>query len=175
MYHWVWESAIAPTYRAYLRNRLFKLRDEIRSCKCDVVSENDKRALVLLHESINIYLTRLHLINMSLRSKIEQEYENNPKLRERVRNRREILTRAENPKVLEIYAECNDILEKAYLMNAGGWFVYLVPVAILVAIFATIKNFMLSLLKFTEISKDLLAISPRDAEDILPAPTLVPA
>jgi len=158
VYHLLWESAILPTHRLYLRNKLFKLRDEIRELKQQGISEKDKAALKLLHQSVNFYTTRLHQLTMGLQITLEQEYKEDPKFRERVAKKSEILKSADNKAVLKIYNEANDILENAYLMNAGGWFVYLIPIALM----------LFPIQKIKELIESLLAISPHEADRILP-------
>lgn len=60
IYHFVYESIIAPNVRLELRFELFKLRDELRNIKLNrELSKEDNEVFSILDETICVAINRL--------------------------------------------------------------------------------------------------------------------
>ena len=128
VFHFIYESIIAPSIRMVLRDKLFALRDRLRELKIERDIESE--AFEGLHDGINFLLPRLNCITISLTRDIADALKDDPDLRDRANNRREIIESSKNPCVVEIQKETFTICSMALACNSGPWFIYIFPIYI---------------------------------------------
>jgi len=158
LYHLIYESIILPSVRLHYRNKLFSLRDEVRRLKLEELNETDKAALTLLHDGISTILNRVHLITIELQHEIEKEINEDKELNEMIKERYKILDQSTNKDVIRISYLLNTIVNRSILFNAGGWFIYIVPIAIVIFIFE----------KISDLAKQLILIPPTEVDRLIP-------
>lgn len=157
-WHFAYDGVILPSIRMGLRNKLFVLRDQLRALK--TAGDCEDGAFDLVHDGINFYLTRLSALTISFQVEYAKRYQSDQGLRERVERRRAIIESCRNPEIRRIVKEADAVLQNAMIANTGGWYVYVVPIAIVVVF---IK-------KISTVAKELLATSRVDAGAILAEP-----
>lgn len=138
-FHFVYEGIIAPSLQRTLRNSLFSIRDELRSLKIDGLSEVDEKAFWLVHEGVNSYINRLPYLTILGRRAASKAYRNDANLRARVEKRIEILNSCKNEDINRILKKASIVVKNAFIVNMGGTFVYIVPVAFLVTTLKSLK------------------------------------
>ena len=137
IFHFVYDDIVLPSIRQHLRNKLYALRDELRWLKINGIDHADNAAFELVHDAINTFANRLPMLTISVRQSFEREIKHNTQLQHIIETRTKTIKSCRNSDIQRIYAEVNNILETVYIANAGGWFIYIVPLAILLG---TIKH-----------------------------------
>jgi hypothetical protein len=159
LYHFVYEAIVAPSIRLHLRNKLFVLRDEIRGLKASGNLEvEDGQAFWYVHDGINYFLDRLPSLTLASRSAVEAAYRNNQELRQLVAERKALLERCANPQIKDIFERTALVVEEAFIVNAGGWFVYLVPLAVL----------LFTIGRLNRLASSLVLTPTKDTQRLLP-------
>ncbi len=156
--HFIYDGIILPSIRQNNRNELFSLRDELRWLMIEGINEKDILAFNLVHEAINSFSNRLPMLTISVQKSFQSDVENNVKLREIIQKRRDIINNCSNDEIKRIVGNVNLILEKTYISNSGGWFLYLVPIAITAVIFE----------KITEINAQLTMAPSQEVHRVIP-------
>ncbi|KAF3977520.1 MAG: hypothetical protein HFP77_06640 [Methylococcales symbiont of Iophon sp. n. MRB-2018] len=104
------------------------------------IDKKDIPAFNLVHEAINSFSNRLPMLTISVQKKFQSDMENNTRLREAIKKRRDTIDNCNNNDIKRIVGNVNLILKKVYISNSGGWFVYLIPVAITAIVFKKIAE-----------------------------------
>ena len=158
-FHFVYEGILAPSLRMALRNHLFSIRDELRCIKIGGLAEVDEKAFWLVHEGINSYINRLPYLTIHGRRSAMEAYRNDADLRARVEKRIEVMTACQNKEITRIFEKASLVVEEAFIVNMGGTFVYIIPIAILVGTLGSLKRLAQSLVLTPE--KDTSRVVPQ--------------
>ena len=128
LWHFIYEGVLLPSIRLNLRNRLFRLRDEL--CRHGAHSDFvDIVAFKLVLSGMDNCLGKLQWIDLSLPVGFQKKVQENPELLVRLEERRNMLASSQDEKLKDIFRRANSLLEYAFLANSGAWFVYLLPIA----------------------------------------------
>lgn len=138
LWHFIYEGIILPGIRLHLRNRLFALRDELRNLVIEEKNAVPDDVFKYIHNGINLYINNLHKITITFMIEIDREFEKNSGFRRKVGIRRKLIEECENEEVQLIWGNTSNIISMAFLSNMGGWFIYLVPVAVTVGAYKKI-------------------------------------
>jgi hypothetical protein len=144
--HFIYEGIVLPSIRVHLRNRLFRLRDELRNIRIEEPDQCPKEVFFYLDEGISLFLNKLPLMTMELWLKVDREYKKNPELKELSIKRRNMVEGCKSERVRRVYKNVYQVLEYAFLFNMGVWFFYLVPIALVVFSFSKIAESIIELL-----------------------------
>lgn len=128
-WHFVYEGIIAPSIRMHLRNKLFALRDELRAAKAVGIAREDEQAFWFVHDGINNFLNRLPGLTMERTRRLRSAYESDSKLRDTLKAHLDKVLSAEDPVIRSVFDRTNEVIRIAFVTNAGGWFIYIVPLA----------------------------------------------
>ncbi len=145
VYHFVYESIIAPSLRLGLRYQFFNLRDQIRMLKAENGANFPKDVFYLMEEFINSSLKHLHHYNFSLLLEAKKEFESDPKLKEKINKKINTINSCKIGEVKDIFKQTLQLTTRAFLINIGSWFIYLIPLAILYLAFSKLKNILLNI------------------------------
>lgn len=137
----VYESIVAPSWRMKLRNELFVLRDEVREEKIRGVSKADDEAFWFVHNGVNSFLSKLPSLTAWNQHLALEVLRADPELRAVVNKRIATIDQCTNDVVKSVFRRTVKVVEEAMVVNAGGWFVYLIPVALLMATLGRLKRF----------------------------------
>jgi hypothetical protein len=127
LYHFIYESILAPSWRLKLRFELFVLRDKVRALKVDHGVAFQDKHYHYLQDSINTLLSLLARFDLATLGRIEAEMKRNPELQQQSDERSQVLDDCdlEDAKLIR-YASLR-IAIAALAVNSGGWFIYVLP------------------------------------------------
>lgn len=162
LFHFVYESIIAPSIRLELRFELFKMRDELRQLKIEHSKSLDNKHFNYLQDSLNTLIANLYRFDIGLMASVTAELERDPELKERVEARSRIMDDCNIPRARALRHLSLRIAKKAFIVNAGGWAVFLVPVAIVSMGYAQLKA----------VAKAVASMSEPELAKALPAHSL---
>ena len=157
IWHFLYEGIIAPSIRIHLRNKLFVIRDELRQVKADGLLANDERAFWFVHEGVNNFLNRLPNLTIWRSKELVKEYTKNEKLRKLLDDHVNEV-RNSDARIRLAFQKTNSIIEIAVITNFGGYFIYLIPIVIVISIFSKISQY----------TGELLVAPTKDVERLIP-------
>lgn len=164
-FHFIYQDVVLPTIHVRLRNKFFGLRDDLRMLKISGDPAAEEAAYPIIEEGINNFINELPSLTLSFHAELHALRNRDPELRARVKQRVAVLRDIQCEKLKKIFEDSNNVLTEAYLANMGGWFVYLVPIALVFAGFAQLSRLALS----------LIALPSTDAHQVMPSSKPVPA
>ena len=126
-WHYLWDGILAPSLRAQYRFELFKLRDLAREMRCSGKLDRDRFAY--LEDSINTAVHMLSSITVCGLVESRLAIENDPELRERIERRLALIEGAPDAESKELSRRVVATVYKAFVVNSGGWFAFVIPVA----------------------------------------------
>lgn len=163
--HLVYESTIAPNMRFKLRCDFFKLRDELRNLKLQHEDELSDEVFEQVDSSICSSISHLPFLSFSVIARIINEMDQNKELRDQVNRRLALIESCKVPGIQTITDRNAQLTAQSLLINSGSWFIFLLPMIILVVLIVIFwKSF--STLKSKAIKYTL--IPDRFLESILP-------
>lgn len=130
VYHFVWESILAPHLRFHIRLRLFAIRDELRAVKHEHRDELGDDTFSALHDAINSSIKFCPAVSLSVQRDFEALLERNPELKEVINERVGCIESSTIDKVGSLWHQVKRLSFESLLINTGGWFVYIVPIAL---------------------------------------------
>jgi hypothetical protein len=130
VFHFVYESIVAPSLRLSLRLRLFDLRDEVEQLKTECVDSecvDSKKGshCEYLQDSIDGLISRLHRVDVASLLGVEFECRKDPDFLAQAQKRARILDDCPAPRVREIRKQTLKIAAAALIVNSGAWVVLL--------------------------------------------------
>ncbi len=146
-FHLIYETILLPSFRHALRFRLFSIRDRLRMLKFEHGHQLDAEVFGYVDESVTWQMNSQHRMTLSLLidlPKITEEF------RKDVDERLALMSRCQLPEFVQIRKDASETLMIAFVANFGAWFIYIVPIAFLVAFFGMIKEAMKKLLVMPE-------------------------
>jgi hypothetical protein len=159
IFHCVWEGIIAPEIRMEFRWELFEMRDRLRKLKMDNGDQISDSLFEDLQHIINNQIALLHRATIG-------DFVRAYKTVNTKKNAKEVLERFEQSINSCTVADVRNIWNKsvavtvgAFIINSGGWLVYVVPVLIALICYGTIKRF----------AKLLVALPDKDINKLFPA------
>lgn len=156
--HFVYSGIILPMIRFSLRSDLFKLRDQLRNLKIRHDLEISDEVFNLVQETVNNTIKLLAQVDLTTLAIAARRIKDEQELNRMVVYRIGLIEGCSIPEVMSVYKESGNVFMKAVLANTGMWFLYVVPVAILVVMFKQIG----AKLKF------LISAPEKDIDEILP-------
>lgn len=139
LFHFVYDGIILPSVRMNLRNQLFLERDKLREMLIqNGIAKTDTEFFDFLHDGINFYLNRLHILNIVFYYSYYKEIVKNEELRGIIEKRSQLADHSNNKELKKIYNSVNLVLSKAFVFNALTFTLVLFPVALIVLILKTV-------------------------------------
>lgn len=161
-FHWIYESILAPSIRLDLRFRLFSLRDELRALKMDLDGDLKDKHFHYLQDSINGLIHMLNRIDIATLHAITRELERNPKLRHQIEVRTKTLDDCNIPEARDIRKRSLRIASRAFLVNTGGLWIYVLPVVAAIAGVAALR------LQYKRYIKDFVSVPEPELQRVAP-------
>ena len=131
--------------RLNARFKLFTLRDELRSLKLEQASRLDDELFARLDSTMNTLLDRLSSITISAIAEVDRAAEKDAAFRKYVAERDLAIKSCGIPRIISIDDECQQIFMTVFLANAGGWIVYVIPIALFATLYQKISTGIKSL------------------------------
>lgn len=136
IWHFFYESVLAPSLRHGLRYKFFELRDRLRDIKMEGLSNKDEKLYESLDSSICNLINSMSFISLGNYYLLKKEYESNGKsLKES--QMKDVIEDTENRALIEIDDSIIKLGVKALFINNGAVFIYLTPLFLVVVIAST--------------------------------------
>ncbi len=149
-----------------VRLRLFRIRDGIRRLKIDNGTEFDDKAFALVEGCVsNMILLMPYLDYLNL-IETKSAILKNTELRDRSERRRKILESCALPNYEKSLQDIFDTGGFIMMANSAGWFIYLIPIFLLIA---TVRSWIPR--GITTI-KNLVVLNEHDLRKLYPAVNL---
>jgi len=164
--HYIYESIMLPSIRLKFRYRMFSLRDDLRRLRVQHGDVLNQKLYHHLQTSLNVTLDNLYRIDLAAFLTVHRRYQTDREFRERVERRArlldELLAECPLPQVLDIRDEQLRVFRRVFLANAGSWFIYLIPAALVLLCFEQLKSFIrkISSIPEYEVTKTLAPPPP---------------
>jgi hypothetical protein len=163
LFHFVYESILAPSFRVHLKFRLFSLRDRLRELKCECEPEVSDEVYRYLEGSLNGTIALLQRIDLSAIVRTHELLRRQPRLAQELNERRSAVEACTIKNIKEIRDQSARVARLAFLTNSGAWFLYLVPLFACLFAYQQIKS----------VIREMLYIRESDLHEIIdftPAP-----
>ena len=158
LWHFVWEGIVAPSLRMQIRDRIFALRDELRNRIIDGDPASADRAFDYLQEIMNtsiVYLSAADPVSLYMAKRAFARDENF-----RLESEKRLQVIEANDVARDISKRLNRLYGDAFLVNSGGWFIYLIPLLLTLVLFSTIIDFF----------RQILALPTSRIQQAMPSP-----
>lgn len=162
LFHWIYESTLAPSFRLDLRFRLFALRDELRALKIDLGSDLADKHFHYLQDSVNTLIYMLNRIDVGSLHAVTRELDRNPKLRHKIELRTKTLDDCNIPEARDIRNRSLEIASRALLVNMGGLVIYVLPVVLVIAGVAALRR------QYRKHIKDFVSVPEPEFHRVMP-------
>lgn len=124
--HFVYQGIFLPSYRCFMRLRLFKLRDQLRMLH--IQSQIDDEVFEHAQSSINIAINMLPTVDLYVLRNVSNEMRQDSKLARKLAKRQEEMSSKASEEVKEILKSCYRIGAVTACLNNGGWSFYIIPI-----------------------------------------------
>ncbi|MFO0940062.1 MAG: hypothetical protein U0930_04780 [Pirellulales bacterium] len=151
MWHFLYDGIIAPSIRLHMRYSVFALRDELRR----EMTVDNSESLLILQSAMNISLRVMSEFSISDAFMLKRYLAENPEVRDEVLRRSKVVESCTNQKVQDISKRLNRVLRAAFVVNTGGWAIYIVPLIVALALFRKIKSITISMLNLPEVPSQI--------------------
>lgn len=135
VWHFFYESIVAPSLRRKLRYHFFAVRDELRRAKVRGALTDD--VYETLQEVSNNALNRLDRIGLMTLFSVYYRLRSDPQFRKAVKEQRERINQWPR-EAMPLYNRISHLFDEAFYINSFGWAFYLFPLIILVLLFPQI-------------------------------------
>ncbi len=161
VFHFVYDGIVLPSIRQHFRNKLFILRDELRSIYIDEKDTIDREIFNLVHDSLSNFINRIHILTISTRKDFVKRYSGDKGFKKEIDKRRTMVEKYDHQKLKNIIKEADQILKYSFIANSGAWFVYVIPIAFVVW----------SMKKISDTAKEIFVIPGNEADQLMPVTT----
>jgi hypothetical protein len=131
-WHLVWENAILPLIRLRLRYKLYALRDRLRLAYSNDPEGISQEVLETVHGFLHTTIRLLPALTFSFVQRASKEIAQDDGLRKRIAKREGVVLECTSTEITEISAQMKRIAGEALFYNSGGWFLFLIPLALVV-------------------------------------------
>ena len=162
LFHFVYESILAPSFRMKLHFELCALRDELRRLNWTRGRELTRDYYAYLDEALLSLDSMLHRFDVGTLTAVRQELTRDPELKRAVEQRGRTLDGCPVIEAIEIRERLLRIASRALLINHGAWCIYVFP-----SVFGRFGLGSARILIRTAVSvprSDLFRIAPNTAE-----------
>lgn len=161
IYHFVWEGIIAPSVRLEIRYELFELRDRLRRIKIEQGNSLNDELFTRLQRSINKEIALLQNADIrSLYYAYTKLYDKKDVLDE-IETFDRLVEECSIEEVRNIRHKSIGALAHAFVINSGGWLIYIIPVFLIIQGYEKIKALL----------KRLTGLSENDIDKMFPPTT----
>jgi hypothetical protein len=130
LWHWVYESLVAPSLRQSLRLELWWLHQELLDLVAAEADASRHEPLQMLGESVCVLDLLLEKFDAVTVASVAVELRRDPALRARAEARGRILDGSASAVVRRVRQRTLDVAARAVVINSGGWCIFIVPFAL---------------------------------------------
>jgi hypothetical protein len=167
--HFVYEAILAPSFRLQLRFKLFALRDELRRFKIEErPALRDDDVYRMLQGSINNGLSLLHRTDLATVLRADRRLKEDPQLN-KILQKRLRLQASLDGEAKAIHSRIVKLFGLALLVNNGVWILYLLPIAVVVAIALAVFDLTSQVFSYVLGISEIIYVPENRIEEILPS------
>ena len=107
---------------------------------------SDRAAYWFVHDGNNNFLNRLPSITVHAAKRLKREYQDDAELMSLLNSHIETLAKTENSTIRDVFEKANNVIGYAMMANAGGTFVYIVPLGLMFFFAGSIKSLVTKLI-----------------------------
>lgn len=148
IFHFVYESIIAPSLRIKIRYKLFELRDELRRLKFNEGQNISEDVFKQVDYSVNSSIKHLPFYNFKLLYDAKKEFDSNEKLKKQVEQKIGLIEECHIDSIREIFDKTNRYSSFAFLINTGAWLLYLFPFIVILILIAGFNKALIKLKQY---------------------------
>jgi hypothetical protein len=156
----IWEMALLPTIQLSLRYKLFAIRDHLRRVYTQNRASVSEEVFKDLHGFLNWAVDSVPDFTVSSFRNTRKALAEDDRLRKRVERTRVTIEACPLPEIADISNQIDNIVRDAFFFNSGGWFVFLIPVALTFGLMKGTKN----------VIKNIACIPAGERDRIMPSP-----
>jgi hypothetical protein len=127
LWHWIYESLVAPSLRQSLRRELEQLQQDLREAQRDSLCLEELQMLEESVRALDLLLEKFDAVTVGV---VAAEMRRDPALRERAEARGRILDGSGSPIVRRVRRRTLEVAARAVTVNSGGWCIFVVPLAL---------------------------------------------
>ncbi|GGA28780.1 hypothetical protein [Dyella nitratireducens] len=131
VWHYMYENIVLPAIHTSSRNKFFSLRDELRQLYIDDPAI-DGQAFNVAHEGINTAIFSVDRIDLSMQFRLQRRFVTDSAFKNRVMAREKIIKETSSAEIRDIVRRANEYLRDAFVYNSSAWFIYIIPIALVV-------------------------------------------
>jgi hypothetical protein len=128
LFHIAYEAVLAPSFRYYVKLRLYAVRDELRELKMAHPYRVPDDVYRELEDGINCGVALADVMSINGVRQVEHAYATDPDFKSHVLERQELLDSCSLEEVRRIRMRTNRLMGRVLLINTGGAVLYLTPV-----------------------------------------------
>jgi phage pi2 protein 07 len=133
IWHFFYESILAPSLRHGLRYEFFSLRDQLRNLKIDGLnSKRDNVVYEILDHAMCDIINSMSFITVANYILLKKDYSKDKEYKKDAENVARLMSEVKEKKLIDIDNGLRKLSTKALLINNGGWIPYLLPIAIFI-------------------------------------------
>jgi hypothetical protein len=149
VWHYMYENIMLPAVHTSLRNKFFSLRDELRALY--IKSPNvDAQAFEIAHAGINTAICSVDVMDLSMQVRLWRRLESDSAFRERVAAREKIIQETNCAEIKDIVKRANEHLRDVFICNSSAWFIYIIPIALVIVFWRSMMEAARGLFSLTE-------------------------
>jgi len=130
MAHFIYESIVAPSLRARLRYELIVLKKEIERLKSVRGVQEDKKAIQYLRDGVNNLVRTINSYEIVAVAQAITDLHKDKKLKAHLEERVKTLDGCQSEEIQAVWKRTVSLAENIFRINSGGWFFYVVPLAL---------------------------------------------
>ena len=163
VFHFVYESIIAPSWRLSIRFKLFALRDELRILKIEHGDRLDDKHFHYLQDSINSIIQALPRLEVTTIAHVKRAIESDEELKKRLIARQKILDDCAFPEMSAIRKKSIALSIESLGANSAGWWIYLIPLMAVGGVYKSIERRIRALISLSD--PDIEKVAPEIRHD----------
>ncbi|MEJ1962626.1 MAG: hypothetical protein WDO56_14215 [Gammaproteobacteria bacterium] len=130
LWHWLYESVLAPSFRRVLRLELIALQAELAGFEVRPGDSCGSRVLHALADSLMTLNLVLHRLDVVTLTAVEFEIRRNPALRELAESRTMMFQSCGVDALRDLRRRSLRLAARAVAVNSGAWCIFVVPAAL---------------------------------------------
>jgi hypothetical protein len=127
LFHFIYESILAPSFRMKLHFELCALRDELRRLNWTRGQELTRGTYAYLDEALVCLDSMLHRFDVGTLTAVRRALTRDPGLKREIEERAKALEACPMIEAIEIRERLVRIATRALLINHGAWCIYVLP------------------------------------------------
>lgn len=154
VFHFIYDGILAPSLRFNIKLKLFEMRDRLRRLKIENEHLLSDELFKILQDDINKQIRLNHKYNVVGVFEAIRFMRDNAEIEKRVKMIETLVQECELEEVKAIYNQSIIQVALAFVANAGGWVIYLMPFVVLLLVsliaWSKMSHFVIKILQIPD-------------------------